>query len=96
MEVATNDQPFDSHVIEQQRATIRGLCARIETLEEALEQIEQWGRAYPLKVFPEPDWGAARLLLKAGCMSLDRIAAGCMRHVAEGVAEIARVALEGK
>ena len=81
-----NDQPFDAHVIEQQRATIRKLCGRIETLEEALEQIEQWGRAYPLSVFPEPDWGAARLLLKSGCM----------RHVAEGVAEIARVALEGK
>lgn len=67
--------------------------ARIEKLEEALRRILQWSEAYPLKVFPEPDWEKAAKLLKAGGMSLDAISASNMRHVVEGVGKIAREAL---
>ena len=70
--------------------------AEIERLRAALEQIEQWGRAYPLSVFPEPDLKRARELLEAGGMTLDAISADAMRHVVEDVGVIARRALEPK
>jgi hypothetical protein len=67
---------------------------RAERYEEALQQILQWSEAYPLAIFPEPDWKKAAQLLKAGGMTLDVISASCMRHVVEGVGRIAREALE--
>ena len=65
-----------------------------EKLEEALQRIVQWSEAYPLDVFPEPDWKKARALLEAGGISLDSVSASCMRRVVEGVGKIAREALE--
>jgi hypothetical protein len=67
---------------------------QIDELREALQRIVQWADAYPLDIFPEPDWGKARDLLKAGGMTLDRISASNMRHVVEGVGRIAREALK--
>ena len=67
---------------------------REEKLEQALHHIVQWSEAYPLTVFAEPDWEKAAELLKAGGISLDSISASCMRHVVEGVGQIAREALE--
>ena len=60
---------------------------------DALERIESWSRAYPLSVFPEPDFRKAAELLRAGGMTLDAISASNMRHVVEGVGKIAREAL---
>ncbi len=68
----------------------------IDRLEEALQRIEQWSRAYPLEIFPEPDLKKAQALLEAGGMTLDAISAHAMRHAIEGVGEIARYALEPK
>jgi len=67
---------------------------RIECLEEALQRIVQWSEAYPLDIFPEPDWKKAAELLKVGGITLDAVSAHCMRHVVEGVGEIARAALD--
>ncbi|KYK50022.1 hypothetical protein A1D31_22175 [Bradyrhizobium liaoningense] len=64
-----------------------------DILEEALQRIVQWSEAYPLAVFPEPDWKKAADLLRAGGLSLDSISANAMRHVVEGVGLIAREAL---
>jgi hypothetical protein len=61
---------------------------------DALEQIVQWARAYPLAVFPEPDFVKARALLEAGGMTTDAISASCMRHVVEEVGKIAGRALD--
>lgn len=69
---------------------------KIERQETALERIEQWSRAYPLTIFPEPNLKRARELLEAGGMTLDAISAHAMRHVVEGVGKIARRALENK
>ena len=68
--------------------------AEIDRMQEALWQIDQWSRAYPLSVFPEPDFKKAAELLKAGGITLDAISASIMRHVVEGVGKIARAALE--
>ena len=63
---------------------------RLDRYEDALQSIVQWSEAYPLDIFPEPDWKAARKLLEAGGISLDGISAHCMRRVVEGVGKIAR------
>jgi hypothetical protein len=65
----------------------------VERYEEALRRIVQWAEAYPLKVFPEPDWKRAADLLRAGGITIDSVSAHCMRHVVEGVGKIAREAL---
>jgi hypothetical protein len=67
---------------------------RADKFEEALQRIVQWSEAYPLDIFPEPDWKKAAKLLKAGGMTLDSVSGGCMRHVVEGVGKIAREALK--
>ena len=69
------------------------LEAKLEATEDALRQIVSWANAYPLKVFPEPDFARAHELLKAGGMTLDAISASNMRHVVEGVGRIAKEAL---
>ncbi len=66
---------------------------RRECMQEALEQIASWSEAYPLDIFPEPDWAYARVLLGRGGISIDAVSAHCMRHVIEGVGKIARDAL---
>ena len=67
----------------------------IDKYEDALECIVQWSGAYPLDIFPEPDFKRAEELLRAGGISLDAIAASCMRRVVEGVGKIASDALRG-
>lgn len=62
-------------------------------LVKALEKILQWSEAYPLSVFPEPDFKKAAELLKAGGITLDAVSVSCMRYVVEGVGDIARAAL---
>jgi hypothetical protein len=73
---------------------VERLERRIEKLEQALQELEAWSHAYPLKVFPEPDFALARQLLQAGGMSLDAISASNMRHVIESIGKIAHEALQ--
>jgi hypothetical protein len=72
---------------------IERLRLEVERLTEALEQIAEWARAYPLTVFPEPDFAKACVLLEAGGITLDAVSASNMRHVVMEVAAIARRAL---
>jgi hypothetical protein len=72
-------------------------CAEVDQLieryAEALQRIVQWADAYPLDVFPEPDFKKIHEALKAAGLSLDQVSASNMRHVVKGVGEIARAAL---
>lgn len=68
--------------------------ADVERKEDALRSIDQWSKAYPLSVFPEPDLKLARQLLEAGGVTLDSVSAYNMRHVVEGVGKIARAAIQ--
>lgn len=54
-------------------------------MEKALHDIEAWARAYPLKVFPEPDMTRVSYLLARDGMSLDAVSASCMRLCLSGV-----------
>lgn len=62
-------------------------------LADALKRLEQWADAYPLDVFPEPDWKKVRRLLNDGGESLDRVSASNMRHVIIQTKGIVRTAL---
>lgn len=66
---------------------------RLDRYEEALRSILAWSEAYPIVVFPEPDFKRANELLTAGGITLDAVSASCMRHVVKGVGDIARAAL---
>ena len=70
------------------------LEAQVARLREALGAIVSWSEAYPLDIFPEPDFEKAHKLLQAGGMTLDAISASNMRRVVEGVGRIAQEALD--
>jgi hypothetical protein len=60
----------------------------LEDLRDKLHQIKSWCEAYPLGVFPEPNWRRAAMVLNDHGMTLDAISASNMRHVLKGVLEI--------
>ena len=61
---------------------------KLEALQEKLHKIKTWIEAYPLEVFPEPDFKKAHEVLQQHGMSLDAISASNMRHVLKGIKEI--------
>jgi hypothetical protein len=68
----------------------------IERLEEKLQRIEQWCKAYPRTVFIEPtkeQWRCAEQILDSDqeCPSLTAISGSNMRHVVEGIKAFAAV-----
>ena len=81
--------------IQKDRAELLNQGKRIEELEKALLRIDNWAKAYPLDIFPEPDFKKAAEVLKAAGLSLDAISASNMRHVINGVKNIAEQALKG-
>ncbi len=84
---------MNNNDLEGIHATALGVLNDAEALLAGLEEIIQWSEAYPLDVFPEPDFGKAQKLLKDGGMTLDGISASNMRHVITEVAKIAKAAL---
>jgi uncharacterized ferritin-like protein (DUF455 family) len=62
--------------------------SQIEEMRERLHKIRQWCEAYPLDVFPEPDFKKAATVLKENGMTLDAISASNMRHVLNGIKSI--------
>jgi hypothetical protein len=80
-------------MIETLNQQVSVLVDKNDRMEAHLEAISAWGDAYPLIVFPEPDFKKVRELLEAGGITLDCVSASNMRHVVEGVAKIAREGL---
>jgi len=52
---------------------------------ETLERIKQWCEAYPLSIFPEPDWDKVRQGLESVGITVDSVSASNMRHVVTGI-----------
>jgi len=71
-----------------QEAELKGFRELTYDLEEKLHKIRQWCEAYPLDVFPEPDFKEAARVLKENGMTLDSISASNMRHVLTGIKNI--------
>ena len=88
------ERDYALHCLEREVAICATTQARCDALEDALRRIYDWSRAYPIAVFPEPDWNRARVLLESGGMTLDSISASNMRLVIKGVGEIAKKALK--
>jgi len=61
---------------------------QIEEMTDKLHKIRQWTEAYPLDVFPEPDFKKATKALKENGMTIDAISASNMRHVLTGIKNI--------
>jgi len=72
------------------------LRAKNERFCDALDKLRNWAKAYPLTVFPEPDFEAVRETLKKYGFSLDAVSASNMRHVIKGVSDIVENALKEK
>ena len=70
-----------------------GLLDALDDAREALEHIVQWADAYPLDIFPEPDFAVCAVALNGVGQTLDAVSASSMRHVVKGVGDIARAAL---
>ena len=61
----------------------------LDELEQKLEKIENWCKAYPLDMFPEPNMKYVREILQTySTVTIDEISASNMRHVLEGIKKI--------
>jgi hypothetical protein len=67
--------------------------AKLAKAVEAHQRIVQWADAYPLAVFPEPDFKAVQQALSAAGLSLDAVSASNMRLVTKGVGNLSRITL---
>ena len=67
-----------------------------EHYDDLFEQIKGWCEAYPISVFPEPDFGKAREVLKANGMTLDAISASNMKHVITQVQKMIDAAIRAR
>jgi len=59
-----------------------------ERLQDKLNQIDNWCKAYPIEQFPEPDFKEVQKVLKANGMTLGSVSASNYRHVLDGIMKI--------
>ncbi len=59
-----------------------------ERYETTLHEIKSWIKAYPLDIFPEPDFGEVNFALEEAGLSLSQVSASNMRHVLNGIDKI--------
>lgn len=76
------------------RADNRRMAIQNEAMDIVLHRIIAWCNAYPVDVFPEPDFKRARELLEAGGITMDSVSAANMRHVINGFRELAQAAID--
>lgn len=69
-------------------STKRENMDELEELKEKMHKIKIWIDAYPLNVFPEPDFEKAHEVLQQHGISLDAISASNMRYVPNGIKDI--------
>ena len=80
-----NTMTDDATKMKQERDMALTECER---LNDTLDKLVQWSDAYPIAVFPEPDFLKAQKVLSENGMTLDAISASNMRRVIIGVREI--------
>ena len=67
-----------------------------EHYDDLFDHIKNWCEAYPISVFPEPDFGKAHEVLKANGMTLDAISASNMKHVITQVQNMINAAIRAR
>ena len=61
---------------------------RNDKLQTKLDEIENWCKAYPVDIFPEPDMDKVRSALTPWGITIDSVSASMMRHVLKGIQAI--------
>lgn len=64
------------------------LGCQVDQMSSKIFALRQWADAYPLDIFPEPDFKKAREGLASVGITLDSVSASNMRHVIIGVKDI--------
>ena len=67
-----------------------------EHYDDLFDNIKNWCEAYPIAVFPEPDFKKAHEVLKAHGMTLDAISASNMKHVITQVQKMIDAAIQAR
>jgi hypothetical protein len=67
-----------------------------EHYDDLFAHIKNWCEAYPISVFPEPDFKKAHEVLKANGMTLDAISASNMKHVITQVQKMIDAAIRAR
>jgi DNA-binding FadR family transcriptional regulator len=67
-----------------------------EHYDDLFDNIKNWCEAYPIAVFPEPDFKKAHEVLKAHGMTLDAISASNMKHVITQVQKMIDAAIRAR
>lgn len=67
-----------------------------EHYDDLFADIKGWCEAYPIAVFPEPDFKKAHEVLKANGMTLDAISASNMKHVITQVQNMIDAAIRAR
>jgi hypothetical protein len=80
-------------VREKAAAELRRLHEVNAELLELLQEINEWAKAYPITIFPEPDFNKAHKVLTENGMTLDAISASNMRHVLTQVEKMVSAAI---
>jgi DNA-binding FadR family transcriptional regulator len=70
--------------------------AEREHYDDLFDNIKNWCDAYPIAVFPEPDFKKAHEVLKAHGMTLDAISASNMKHVITQVQKMIDAAIRAR
>lgn len=71
-------------------------AAEREHYDDLFANIKNWCEAYPISVFPEPDFKKAHEVLKANGMTLDAISASNMKHVITQVQNMIDAAIRAR
>ena len=70
-------------------SAVEELEAQLDAVRDPAERIKQWCEAYPLDIFPEPDFKLARKGLESVGITMDAVSASCMRRVVDGISKYA-------
>jgi hypothetical protein len=81
-----NEKEIEIVLMSAQRKTTD--LKEIARLKTQIDEVLNWCEAYPLDIFPEPDFKKAAKVLKENGMTLDAISASNMRHVLDGIKRI--------
>ena len=84
----------EAHIRTCEKHPMREMENEKERMRDVLEKIASWADAYPVDIFPEPNFVRVNELLVAGGESLSCVSASNMRHVITGVGDLARAALK--
>jgi hypothetical protein len=66
-----------------------------DRLSDKQHAVYEWCNAYPIDIFPEPDFVAVRAALAEHDITIDAVSASNMRHVLDGIRKIIDPPTEG-